>query len=96
MDSNLVFTLLSTSAAALESSIGNPLFVVANCMFGTRSVAIIPENSPIVLLLKPPEDKVGRDNGLSIVQFIESVREFLTPRRITRNKFALLTRTVAK
>lgn len=58
MDNNFVLTLLSTSVLTLESSIGNSLFVVAaSCMFGTRSVAIIPENSPIVLLVKPPKNK---------------------------------------
>lgn len=57
MDNNFVLTLLSTSVLTLESSIGNSLFAVASCMFGTRSVAIIPENSPIVLLVKPPKNK---------------------------------------
>lgn len=61
MDNNFVLTLLSTSVVTLESSIGNPLFVVASCIFGTRSVVIIPENNPIVLLVKPPKNKVSFD-----------------------------------
>lgn len=57
MDNNFVLTLLSTSVLTLESSTGNSLFVVASCMFGTRSVEINPENSPIVLLVKPAKNK---------------------------------------
>lgn len=38
---------------------GSPLFELANCIFGIRSVAIIPENNPIVLLVKPPKNETN-------------------------------------
>lgn len=47
---------------------GNPLFVADSCMFGTRSVAIIPENSPIVLLLKPPENQSDSNDSTRSIQ----------------------------